>query len=85
MRTILLALIAAGFGLIVLGMLLSLPFRRDDVSVGAWIQAGPRLISEIELFVRADRVAVVRSCFQAGLMMVVAGIAMMSVDGMVIR
>lgn len=85
LRSVFLTLIGAGFAFIVLGMLLSLPFRRDDVSVGAWAQAGPRLISEIELFVRPDRIPVVRGCFQTGLLMVVIGVAMMSVDGMVVR
>mgnify|MGYP000975491392 CR=1 FL=1 len=85
LRTFFFWLIGTGFGFLMLGMLLSLPFRRDDVSVGRWLQAGPRVISEIDQFVRPDRIAIVRGCFQAGLLMMAIGVAMMSVDGMVIR
>lgn len=85
MRTLFLGLIGAGFVFILLGVALSLPFRRDGVTLAAWFQAGPRLLGEVEQFVRPERVAVVRGCLQAGLLMVVIGIAMMSVDGMVIR
>lgn len=85
LRTFFLGLIGAGFAFIVLGMLLSLAFRRDDMSMGAWMQAGLQLLSDLEQVVRPDRLAVVRGCVQAGLLMVGVGIAMMSVDGMVVR
>lgn len=85
-------MVALGFGLLtggaiclVLGLVLSLLSRRDDVSVTAWWLAGPALVIEVERYVRADRLPIVRGCLHTGVVLLVLGLSTISVDGMVVR
>lgn len=85
-------MITLGYGLLTgggicltLGLALSLISRRHDVTLWAWWLAGPALVTEAERYVRPDRLPVVRSCLHLGVVMVVLGLAIASVDGMVTR
>lgn len=79
------ALLTGGSICLVLGLLLSALSRRDDVSMMAWWLAGPALVVEVERYVRADRLPIVRGCLHTGVVLLVLGLATISVDGMVVR
>ncbi len=79
------AMLTGGIVCLLLGLALSMLSRRGDVTLLAWWLAGPLLIMEIERFVRPDRLPVVRGCLHVGVVMLVLGLAIISVDGMVVR
>lgn len=79
------ALLTGGGVCLVLGLVLSLFSRRDDVSMSTWWLAGPALVVEVERYVRADRLPIVRGCLHAGVVLLVLGLTTISVDGMVGR
>jgi hypothetical protein len=78
-------LLTGGIVNLLVGLALSLMSRRADVTLMAWWLAGPGLIIESERYVRADRLPVVRGCLHLGVVLLVVGLAVLSVDGMVAR
>jgi len=76
---VMVAMACSGFALSVLGNLLAVAWRKEEIGVGALWQAGSEVAAHPERFVRADRARVVQLVYLVGVGLIMASVIILVV------